>query len=92
MERQMKQLSSDYLRSEEVAFKNALLFYCEHLYECSYISSKGDTREYYSTPMSLRPFIEEIHPKIKQLLANNDSQNLGYADFDLVEDHVVKGD
>lgn len=69
----MKQLSSHYLRCEEVAFKNALLFYCKHLYECGYISSKGEAREYYSTPESLRPFIEEIHPKIKQLLANNDA-------------------
>ena len=91
MERQMKQLSSKYLYSEEVAFKNALLFYSKHLYECGYISSDGETHSYYSTPPRQRPFVEELHPKIRQYLINNDAQNVGLEDFDLIEDHVLKG-
>ena len=73
MERQMKELSSPYLRSEEVAFKNSLLLYSQHLYECGYICSDGHIRKYYATPGNQRPYIEELTPKIKQFMVNNDA-------------------
>ena len=84
-EKSMKQLSSEWLKSLEIAFKNAVLFYSQHLYESGY--KHGNTvQKYYEINKEQRPFVHALKPKIKQFLYNDDSQNMGLTGFDLLED------
>ena len=65
----VENLDGDYLKDEEVAFKNAVFLHSKAFYEASYQSSSDGemvSRDYFSTLFSQKPFVDEIIPVVDQ--------------------------
>lgn len=67
-------LDKDYLRDEEIAFKNALIFHAKKFYEISY-EITNDYHEkiqnhYFSTKFSQKPFTNYFFPLMENMFSN----------------------